>query len=146
MWVTSTLDGQGVGIDGETVVLRGDGDAAVAQVLDGLVAAAVAEFELEGLAADGVAEDLVAEADGEDGFARQQDADLAVDVVEGGGIAGAVGEENAVGLQGEHVLGGGAGIDDRDLEAGLAQAAQDVVLHAEIIGDDVVPAVRGQRR
>jgi hypothetical protein len=65
MWVTSISGGQRVGIDGEAVVLGGDGDSSGAQVLDRLVAAAVAELELEGFAAEGVGEELVAEADAE---------------------------------------------------------------------------------
>ena len=51
---------EGVGVDGEAVVLAGDGDLAGAEVFDGLVAAAVAEGEFEGFSAEGVAEDLVA--------------------------------------------------------------------------------------
>ena len=38
-------------------------------VEDGVIDAAVAEFEFVGLAAEGEAEQLVAEADAEDGFA-----------------------------------------------------------------------------
>ena len=55
-----------VGVDGEAVVLRGDLDPAAAQVLDRMVAAAVAELQLVRLAAEGQAEELVAEADPED--------------------------------------------------------------------------------
>src|SRR3954447_9731100 len=47
----------------EAVVLRGDLDLAGRQVLDRVVAAAMAEGQLEGLQADGAAEQLVAEAD-----------------------------------------------------------------------------------
>src|SRR5437588_656817 len=54
---------EGIRIDREAVVLRGDVDAAGAQVLDGLVAAAVAELQLERLSSEGEREQLVAEAD-----------------------------------------------------------------------------------
>ena len=47
--------GEAVVLDGEAVVLGGDLDAAGAQVLDRLVAAAVAEFQLEGFPAEGMA-------------------------------------------------------------------------------------------
>lgn len=59
---------EGVGIDRKTVVLAGDVDFAGAEVFDGLVAAAMAEFEFEGVAAEGVGKHLVAEADGESWF------------------------------------------------------------------------------
>ncbi len=74
MWVTSTFAGSESGIHGETVVLRGDGDLAGGEVLDGLIAAVMAEFEFEGLPAKGVAEDLVAEADAEDRRAADEGA------------------------------------------------------------------------
>ena len=51
----------------------------VSEVLDGLVAAAVAELELVGAAADGEAEELVAEADAED---RQLGRDQLADAVD----------------------------------------------------------------
>ena len=109
MWVTSTSVGQRIGIDGEAVVLGGDGDFAGAQILDRLVAAAVAELQLEGRAAEGVGEDLVAEADAEDRELADESRDFLVDVAEGGGIAGAVGEEDAVRIFRQHLGGGGGG-------------------------------------
>src|SRR4051794_38651196 len=54
-------------LDREAVVLRGDVDPPRRQLLDRVVGAAVAEGELEGLQADRTAEQLVAEADAEDG-------------------------------------------------------------------------------
>src|SRR3954452_5176867 len=51
--------------DREAVVLRGDLDAAGLEVLDGVVAAAMAEGQLEGLQADRPAQQLMAEADAE---------------------------------------------------------------------------------
>ena len=54
-------------VHAEAVVLRGDLDLAGPQVLDRVVGAAVAELQLVGLAPAGEAEDLVAEADAEDG-------------------------------------------------------------------------------
>ena len=49
------------------MVLGCDGDASAFDVLDGLVAASMAELELVGGGAEGVCDDLVAEADAEDG-------------------------------------------------------------------------------
>src|SRR4051795_11788243 len=49
-------------LDREAVILRGDLDLLSPQVLDGVVAAAMSERQLVGLQADGLAEQLVAEA------------------------------------------------------------------------------------
>ena len=70
-----------------------------------MVGAAVAEGQLEGLEADRAAEQLVAEADAEDGLAADQLADGVDDVVERRGVAGAVGEEDDVGVLGQDLLG-----------------------------------------
>src|ERR1043166_5456894 len=63
------LRGEALGLDGEAVVVRGDLDAARAEVFDRLVAAAVAEAQLVGRAAEGAAQGLMAEADAERGAA-----------------------------------------------------------------------------
>ena len=70
-----------------------------------MVGAAVAEGQLEGLEADRAAEQLVAEADAEDRPLADQLADGLDDVVERGRVAGAVGEEDDVGVLGEDLLG-----------------------------------------
>jgi hypothetical protein len=57
---------QTVGIDGEAVILAGDRHLAGQQVLHRLVAAVVAELELEGAAAHRQSEQLMTEADAED--------------------------------------------------------------------------------
>ena len=67
------VGGQGGWINSETVVLGGDFDFAGFQFLDGLIGPAMAEFELEGFSADGLAKDLVSEADTEDGDAVVQE-------------------------------------------------------------------------
>ena len=78
------------------------------EVLDRVVGAAVAERQLERVEPDRAAEQLVAEADSDDAACLPTSlADGVDDVVEGGGVAGAVGEEDEVGLAGEHRLGAG---------------------------------------
>ena len=119
-----------------------------------MVGAAMAEFQLVGLAAHGQAEQLVAQADAEDGLLADQLADVGHLRVQRLGIAGAVGEEDAVGLERQHVFGGSERRNHRDAAAGLHQAAQDVVLDAEIVGHHVEarlgrrgrPARRASRR
>ena len=62
------------------------------------------------------------------------------------GIAGAVREKDAIGLQREHVFGGGERRDDGHVAAGMHEAAQDVLFDAEIVGDDVIARLgRGAR-
>src|SRR2546428_12087498 len=56
---------EGVGIDREAVVLRRDVDAPGTKVFDGLVPAAVPEFQLERRPSEGEGQQLVAEADPE---------------------------------------------------------------------------------
>ena len=58
------------------------------------------------------------------------------------GIAGTVREEDAVGFEREHVFGGRQRGHHRDAASRLHEPAQDVVLDAEIVGDDVIAAAR----
>ena len=78
------------GPGGETVVLGGDGNLAGLEVLHRLVGPAVAELELEGLAAEGQAHELVAETNAEHRFLPQALADIVDAVGHRRGVAGAV--------------------------------------------------------
>ena len=75
------------------------------QLLHRMVGAAMAELQLERLAADGEAENLVAEADAEHRHARTFDqlAHVVDRVRQRRGIAGAVAQEDAVGLDRQQV-------------------------------------------
>ena len=75
--------GQGCGADGEGVVLGGDLDAGGEQVADGVVCAVVSEGHLLRLRTEDDGEDLVAEADAEDGGLADQVGD-GVDDTRGG--------------------------------------------------------------
>ena len=55
----------------------------------------------------------------------------------GGGIAGAVGQEDAIGLHGQNVFRRGVGRNDGDIAAHGREAAQDIALEAVIDGDDL---------
>ena len=123
---------EGGEVDGEAVVLGGDFDFFGADVLDGLVAAAVTEFEFVGCGAHGEAEELVAEADAEDGFLADEFFQGVLDVGDGFGVAGAVGDEDAVGFEVEDFFGGGEGGDDGDAEAGLDEVAEDVAFESAV--------------
>src|SRR4029453_13047522 len=101
------LPREGLGVDGEPVVLRRHLDVAGLQVVHRVVRAAVAELELERPGPAGQAEDLVAEADAEDGDARLHDPPRRLDGVGAGlRVAGAVREEHAVRLHGQRVFAG----------------------------------------
>ena len=105
-------------------------------------------FILKVFAPDGQRHDLVAEADAEgrdaalDQLARRGDR-----VVARLRVARAVGQEDAVGLERQH-FGAPASAPARTvtLAAALGQHAQDVVLDAVVVGDDVEPRRRSACR
>ena len=68
------LFGQTIGIDRVAVVLGGDMSASGGQFFHRMIAAAVAEFQFEGLSAEGMGDQLVAQADAHDGFFAGQSA------------------------------------------------------------------------
>ena len=133
------------GVGGETVVLGGDGDFAGLEVFHRLVAAAVTEFEFKRRAAEGVREHLVAEADAENGVIGNQLRHGLVDVAQGGGIAGAVGEEYRVDFMLADFFGAGRGGEHVDVETVAHEFAKNGVLRAEIEGGDL-EALRRWRR
>ena len=126
--------GEPVGVDREVVVLAGDLHLAGGQVAHGVVAAVVAEGELHGVGAERPAEELVAEADAEHRHVAEQPADGVDGVGHRGRVAGAVGEEHAGRLAGEHVGGGGRRRHHLHVEPG-GEVAQDRALDAEVVGD-----------
>ncbi len=92
-------------VDREAVVVRGDLDLAGGAVHHRLVDAAVAVLQLVGAEAERAAEELVAEADAEVRQVAGQGTLEHLDLLRRrGGVAGAVGVEEPVGLHGEHVV------------------------------------------
>ena len=63
---------QRIGIDAETVILRGNLDFAGQQILHRMIRAVMPEFQFVGLAAKRQAAELVAQANAENGHAAQQ--------------------------------------------------------------------------
>ena len=131
----------GAGGNGVVVVLARDLDHAGLEALHRVVGAVVTEGQLVGRAAQCGGEDLVPEADAED-------RDLPHQIGHGGGGAGqrgrvarAVGEEDAVGLEGHDVGGGGARRHHRDGAHGGEQGDHGG-LDAEVVGDDAQAAPR----
>src|SRR5438445_11518017 len=106
----------------------------------GMVGTVVAKFHLHGLAADRETEELMAEAYPEDRNADVEKLSNCRDrVVAGLGVAGTVRQEDAVGLELERLFRSRPGRNDRYATSVLDQQAQDIVLDAVIVGDDVKP-------
>ena len=92
-------------VHGESVILRGDGNFACAQIFYRLIGPTMAEFQFECRAAEREAENLMAEANPEDRLFAHQIVHGFVRVRKRRWIARAVGEKNSVGLESEHFLG-----------------------------------------
>ena len=135
--------GKAVRIDHETMVLACDLDAAGGQFLDRMVGATVAPLHLRGRCPHRQRHQLMADADAEDRYVGIDDAaDLGGGIAGGGGwVAGAVRQEHPVRLHRKDRVGTGVCRNDRDIAAGVGEAAQDVVLAAEIHRDHTVAGV-----
>ena len=120
------------------MVLAGDEGAAGLKISDRLVGTAVAILQLHGLGTGGQSAQLVAQADAEGGDAQRKDLlQVLNDLHRLGGVAGAVGQHDAVRVQGSHFLSGGKGGHHRYLAAALDQAAHDIALAAVVHQHDV---------
>ena len=89
--------GQGLLVHRKAVVLGGDHHGVVVQTLHRVIGTVVAELHLDGLGAGGQAQQLVAQADTEHrGAGIKESLDSFDGVVARLGVAGAVGEEDAI--------------------------------------------------
>ena len=103
-----------------------------------MVGAVVAVRHLQGPGTAGQGQQLVAQADAEQRHPRRQEfADRGDGVIARRRIAGAVGQENAIGLHRQHLRRRGLGGHHGDLATALGEHAQDVGLHPEIVGHDL---------
>src|SRR5213593_534457 len=119
----------------EAMVLRSDLDAPGEEVLHWMIGAMVAELELVGVAAEGQAENLVAEADAEERRLADEPAHRLHEIGHRFGIAGAVREEDPVRLPLEHGGGGSARGHHFHLAAERGELAQDIPLDPGVEGD-----------
>ena len=108
-----------------------------------MVDAAVAVVQLLGIGAHGQRGDLVSQADAEDGDAA------VVQLAHAGdgagaflGVSGAVGEHHAVGVDGEHVAGGGVLREHGDVAAPAAERLDDGILRAVVHQRDLIARAR----
>ena len=121
--------------EAEAVVLRGDLNAARAQVHDGMVAAAVAELELLDIRARRLGDHLVPQADAEHGHLPQQLLHLGVRALDGLGVARAVRQEHAVGSHGQHLGRRGVPRHAGHAAAGAHEVFEDGALRSAVVGD-----------
>ena len=137
-WVSAALAGRDFAIERKTMVHRDDLDLVGREVLDRMVGAVMTLLHLKRARADRQPEHLVAETDAEDRNPRGEQAlDRRHRIAAGlGGIARPIGKEHAVGLQREHVLGGGGRRHHRDRAAAIGEQAQNVALDAVVDRDD----------
>ena len=134
---TTTSAGKRGRVHRKSMILRGDFDFAGFQILDRLVGAAMAKFELEGFSAEGLAQNLVPQAYPKNRDAVADQVAHGLDgVAEGRRVARSVGKKNAGRLERQRLRGGGGGRNDLHPETMLAQTAQDVVFHPEVEGDN----------
>ena len=118
---------QALGVDRIAVVLGADRDAARREILAGLVAAVVTELELRRRAAEGEAEDLVAEADAEDrASVWTSSRTIGRTPSTAAGSPGPFERKMPSGAKRERVLGRRRRRDDGDVEALLDEQSQDV--------------------
>src|ERR1700682_1408331 len=108
-----------------------------------MICTAMSELQLVSLAAECVAEDLVAEADAENGGLADKAADLAGLRGEHTGIARAVGQEHTIGFEREYVVRAGSRGHHGHARANLDQTAQDVALDSEIVSHHVAARLGG---
>src|SRR5712692_741523 len=132
-------------VHAEAVVLRGDLDAPRLEVLHRVIGAVMAELELVGAAPEGQAQDLVAEADAEDGQLADEPLHRLDEIRHRFGVPRAVGEKEPVGLPLAHGRGRRMGRHDVDLAAEGGQLPKDIPLDPGVVGDDS-EARRGRPR
>src|SRR5258705_7540191 len=102
-----------------------------------MIRAAVAELKLECLRAAGEAEQLVAQADSKDWLLAEQATDRGDCVFERLGVAGAVGEEYAIGFLRENFFRRGRAWENSHTATQVDQVPGNVPLHAVVERDDM---------
>ena len=129
---------QAAAIDGKAMVLRGDLDIVTLSTSYRLVATAMTEFQLVGLAAQRNREQLVAEADAKEWNLAEQLADVLLGISDRLRVSWSVAEENAIGLHRQNFFCWRIGRHNSYCAAFTDQVTQDVVFDAEVVGDDFV--------
>ena len=132
----------------KAVVLRGDLHTAADQIHNRLVATTMTEFEFFHLGAARQADHLVTEADAKDRHLADQLLHLLVGLHHGIGVAGAIGQKDAIGIHVEHLTRGCIPRHDGEVAVSTDQALQDAALDTAVVGDHFVAgrSGRGKRK
>ncbi|MNM58894.1 hypothetical protein D3C81_701360 [compost metagenome] len=137
---------QAVLVHRKPVVLGGDHDGVVVQAFHRVVGTVMAELHLDGLGTGGQTQQLVTQADAEHrGVGPKEGLDGLDGVVARLGVTGAVGEEDAIRVQRQHLGGRGLGRHYCQAAAAVHQHAQDIALDAKVVGHHVVFQLIGGR-
>ena len=129
----------------KAVVLRGNLHATAHQVHNRLVATAVTELKLFHLGTAGQADHLVTQANAKDRHLADQLLHLLVGLHHSIGVAGAVGQKDAIGIHVEDLTRGRVPRHDGEVAAGADEALQNAALHAAVVSDHLVAGRSGFR-
>ena len=130
----------------KAVVLRRDLHTTAHQVHNRLVAATVTEFKLFHLGTTCQADHLVTKANTKDRHLADQLLHLLVGLHKSIGVAGAVGQKDAVGIHVEHLTRGHIPRHDSKVAAGTDEALQNAALDAAVVGDHFVAGRSGRSK
>ena len=128
----------------KAMVLRGDLHTAAYQVHNRLVATAVTELKLFHLGAAGQVDHLVTKTNTKDRHLADQLLHLLVGLHHGVGVAGAIGQKDAVGIHVEHLTRGRVPRHDGKVAAGADQPLQNAALHTAVVRDHAVAGGGGR--
>ena len=117
------------------MILRSDLDFPCYQILHRLIGTAMTELKFEGPSTKGKSQDLVSQTDPEYGFLSDEIADGINQVWHALGIAWAAGQEYALGLKGQYLLGGSRGRDNDNITAMRSELSEDIISDATIHRD-----------
>src|SRR6266566_7530894 len=130
----------------ESMILGRDKYLSRSKIANRMIPPPVAVGQLDRLASHRQAEQLMAETDAKDRQRPVRQRPNCIDrVTDGCGIAGAVGEEDAIRLQGASLRRIRRRRNDRDAAAVLHEQPQDVALHPEVERDHMMRGARGRR-
>src|SRR5579872_2549821 len=119
------------------MVMRGDLDLPGLQLLHRMIPAMMPELQLERFPAQRYPRELMPQANSEDRLPPHEPSNRIDRIRAGLGIAGAVGKKYAVRFQSQHIFRWSLRRNDGHFASLAAQLAQNVLLDAEIVGDDV---------
>ena len=126
---------QRIDIDTETMILRRNFNLPGCEVHHRLVAPVMAEFELIGLSTQRQTHKLVSQTDTKQRDFPHQGGDILLGIGHRSRVARPVRQKNPIRLEPQNLCRRRVGRHNPHLTAGLNQMAQDVELHAKIVGD-----------